>query len=40
VTIPPGSFMSGATSNTAVGVHTIVFALLFALLRSQFPQYY
>jgi len=40
VTIPPGSIMSGLTSKAAVGVHTIVFAILFALLRSQFPQYY
>jgi hypothetical protein len=40
VTIPPGSIMSGLTSKAAVGVHTVVFAILFALLRSQFPQYY
>ena len=40
VTIPPGSIMSGLTSKAAVGVHTIVFAILFALLRSRFPQYY
>jgi hypothetical protein len=40
LTIPPGSFMSGTTSVPAVGVHTIVFVLLFALLRKQFPQAY
>ena len=40
VTIPPGSFMSRTTSVPAVGVHTIVFVLLFALLRKQFPQVY
>lgn len=40
VTIPPGSIMSGGTSKAAVGVHTVVFVLLFALLRSKFPQYY
>ena len=41
--IPPGSkglFMSGQTSLTSAVVHTLVFALVFALLRKQFPQYY
>lgn len=38
--IPPGSFMSGKTSIQAVLVHALVFALLFAFLRSQFPQFY
>ena len=40
VTIPPGAIMSGTTSTTAVAVHTVVFALVFGLLRSSFPQYY
>ncbi len=40
LTIPPGSFMSGTTSVPAVAVHTVVFVLLFALLRKQFPQVY
>jgi hypothetical protein len=43
LTIPPGRkgvFMSGQSSVTAVGVHTVVFALVFALLRCQFPKYY
>lgn len=43
LTIPPkngGLFMSGQTSPAAVGAHTVVFALLFAFLRGQFPQYY
>lgn len=43
LTIPPGSrglFMSGQTSTAAVAVHTLVYAVVFALLRKQFPQYY
>jgi len=43
LTIPPGSkglFTSGQTSISSAVVHTIVFALVFALLRKQFPQYY
>lgn len=40
VTIPPGSFMSGTTSISAVAVHTIVFAIVFGFLRSTFPKYY
>lgn len=40
LTIPPGNFMSGKTSQSAILVHTIVFALVFALLRKQFPQFY
>jgi len=43
LTLPPGSagiFRSGQTSGAAVGVHTLVFAIVFASLRSQFPQYY
>ena len=41
--IPPGSkglFMSEQTSLSSAVVHTLVFALVFALLRKQFPQYY
>ena len=43
LTIPPGGkglFMSGQTSPAAVAVHTVVFALVFALLRKQFPKVY
>jgi ABC-type Mn2+/Zn2+ transport system permease subunit len=43
LTIPPGSkglFMSGQTSTPAVAVHTLVFAVVFALLRKQFASYY
>jgi cell shape-determining protein MreD len=43
LTLPPGSkgvFMSGQTSTPAVGVHTLVFAIIFALIRSKFPAYY
>ena len=43
LTLPPGSkgvFMSGQTSQASALVHTVVFALVFALLRKQFPQYY
>jgi hypothetical protein len=43
LTLPPGSagfFRSGQTSQMAVGVHTAVFAVAFAVLRSSFPRYY
>mgnify|MGYP003349387870 FL=1 len=43
LTIPPSSrgvLMSGQSSVTAVGVHTLVFALVFSFLRGQFPNYY
>lgn len=43
LTLPPGSggiFRSGQTSGAAVGVHTLVFAVVFATLRSKFSQYY
>lgn len=43
LTIPPknaGLFLSGQTSPAAVGAHTLVFALVFAFLRGQFPRYY
>ncbi len=43
LTLPPGSkgaFMSGQTSQVAVLVHTLVFAIVFALLRKQFPAAY
>jgi hypothetical protein len=43
LTLPPGSkgiFMSGQTSGTAVIVHTIVFAIVFAMLRGKFAKYY
>ena len=40
LTIPPGEFMSGKTSRAAILTHTVVFAVVFALLRKQFPQFY
>ena len=43
LTIPPksgGLFGSGQTSVEAVAVHVIVYALVFAILRRQFPQFY
>jgi hypothetical protein len=43
LTIPPGSgglLRSGQTSLPAALTHAIVFALVFALLRRQFPQFY
>lgn len=43
LTIPPkngGLLLSGQSSAMAVGAHTLVFALLFAFLRGQYPQYY
>jgi hypothetical protein len=43
LTIPPagkGVFMSGQSSLLAVGVHTLVFALVFSFLRKNFAAYY
>lgn len=43
LTLPPGSggvWMSGQTSHVSIIVHTVVFAIAFAILRKQFPQYY
>ena len=43
LTIPPGSgglLRSGQTSLPAALAHAIVFAVVFALLRRQFPQFY
>ena len=43
LTLPPGSggvFLSGQTSLPAVLTHAIVFAVIFAVLRRQFPQFY
>jgi hypothetical protein len=43
LTLPPGSggvFRSGQTSISAALTHAIVFAVIFALLRRQFPQFY
>lgn len=40
LTIPPGKIMSGKTSQSAVVVHAVVFAIVFALLRKQFPKFY
>jgi hypothetical protein len=32
--------MSGQTSMQSIILHTLVFAVVFALLRKQFPQFY
>ena len=43
LTIPPSSgglLRSGQTSLPAALTHSIVFAVVFALLRRQFPQFY
>jgi hypothetical protein len=43
LTLPPGSggvFRSGQTSLPAALTHAIVFAVVFAVLRRQFPQFY
>ena len=43
LTLPPGSkgvFQSGQTSVTSALTHSIVYAIVFALLRRQFPQFY
>jgi hypothetical protein len=43
LSIPPGSgglFRSGQTSIESVVTHSVVFAVVFALLRRQFPQFY
>jgi hypothetical protein len=43
LTLPPGSggvFRSGQTSLAAALTHAVVFAVVFALLRRQFPQFY
>ena len=43
LTLPPGSrgvFRSGQTSLIAVGVHTLVFALVFSFLRKNFANVY
>ena len=43
LTLPPGSggvFRSGQTSLPAALTHAIVYAVLFAVLRRQFPHFY
>jgi hypothetical protein len=43
LTIPSGKggmFQSGVTSTRAILTHTIVYAIVFAILRKQFPQFY
>jgi hypothetical protein len=43
LTLPPGSagvFQSFQTSTASVGVHTLVYAIVFAFMRSSFPKYY
>jgi len=43
LTLPPksgGIFGSGQTSIESVLTHAVVYALVFAILRRQFPQFY
>ena len=42
LTLPPKGalFFSGKSSPAAVGVHTLVFALVFAFMRKRFSAYY
>jgi hypothetical protein len=42
LSIPPkgGLFMSKQTSLPSIAVHTVVFALVFSILRQKFPVYY
>jgi hypothetical protein len=43
LTIPPesrGILFSGQTSTNAVMVHTVIYAILYAFIRSSFPSYY
>lgn len=43
LTLPPGKggmFMSGETSQSAIVAHTVVYAVVFALIRKQFPTLY
>lgn len=43
LTLPPGKggvLSSGQTSQAAILTHTVVYAIVFALLRKQFPQFY
>ena len=43
LTIPKGSkglFMSGQTSMVSILTHSLVFALVFGLLRKKFPKFY
>lgn len=43
LTLPPGSngvYMSRQTSLVAILTHALVFSVVFALLRKQFPRFY
>ena len=40
LTLPPGTIASEQTSIPAILTHTVVYALVFALLRKQFPKFY
>lgn len=43
LTIPAGKggvIRSGETSTTAILTHTVVYAIVFAILRKRFPQFY
>lgn len=40
ITLPPGEFFSGKSNPLALTVHTLLYAVVYAALRGQFPQYY
>ena len=43
LTVPPGAggvFVSGNTGMAPIFFHSLVFAVLFAFLRKQYPQFY
>ena len=40
LSLPSTKIASGQTNLTSVLIHTLVFVLIFAFLRKQFPQYY
>ncbi len=40
LSLPKKGLFLGSTSSTSVIIHALVFMLIFAFLRKQFPQYY
>ncbi len=40
LSLPSTNIASGRTNTMSVLIHTLVFILVFAFLRKQFPQYY
>lgn len=40
LSLPSRNISSGQTNLTSVMIHTLVFAVVFALLRKTFPKYY